>query len=98
MGLLEEGFIIKLSEATLEELARCSSREERGKRLMSLIDTEIDKMNQWCEENLEGAGAKFENAYLRTYLYRKITGELEGLGDIESLPQNNISSHPALHG
>ena len=95
MGIQSEAFSVNLSESALDELSRCTSREERGRKLLEFIDAEIKKMDQWAISNLEGPGAKFENAYLRTYLYRKITGELDGLGDIDSLPRESVT-HPAL--
>jgi hypothetical protein len=88
--LSTNAFSVKLSESALEEFSRCASREDRGRKLLEFIDAEIRKMDEWAVANLGGPGAMFENAYLRTYLYRKITGELEGVGDIESLPQANL--------
>lgn len=96
MGLIADACIMKLSDSALDELARCTSREERGKKLLEFIDAEIEKMNQWALNALGDGGAKFENAYLRTYLYRKITGEIDGIGDIERLPTSNGESLPAL--
>jgi hypothetical protein len=96
MGLIADAFSMKMSDSALDELARCTSREERGKKLLEFIDAEIEKMNQWALNTLGDGGAKFENAYLRTYLYRKITGELDGIGDIELLPTSNGKSLPAL--
>jgi hypothetical protein len=98
MELTSEAFSVKLSDSALDELSRCKSREERGRKLLEFIDAEIAKMDQWASSHLGGPGAKFENAYLRTYLYRKITGELNGEGDIEHLPQINMEAHPALSG
>lgn len=97
MSLSTEAFSLKLSESALDELSRCANREDRGKKLLEFIDAEIAKMDQWAKDALGGPGAKFENAYLRTYLYRKITGELEGVGDIEHLPTpTNGESFPTL--
>ena len=98
MDPMIEAFSVKLSDSALDELSRCVSREERGKKLLEFIDAEIRRMDQWAQSHLGGPGAKFENAYLRTYLYRKITGELEGEGDIEHLPQTAVETHPALSG
>lgn len=98
MELTSDAFSLKLSDSALDELSRCQSREERGRKLLEFIDAEIAKMDQWAQKHLGGSGAKFENAYLRTYLYRKITGELNGEGDIDHLPHINMEAHPALSG
>lgn len=98
MELSSEAFSVKLSESALDELSRCKTREERGRKLLEFIDAEIAKMDQWASAHLGGPGAKFENGWLRTYLYRKITGELSGEGDIDHLPQSNLEIHPALSG
>lgn len=96
MGLSVDAFSLKLSESALDELSRCANREDRGKKLLEFIDAEIRKMDQWSQNALGGPGAKFENAYLRTYLYRKVTGELEGVGDIEHLPGPSNDTFPNL--
>jgi hypothetical protein len=96
MGLIADAFSLKLSDSALDELSRCDSREERGKKLLEFIDAEIKKMDKWALGALGDSGAKFENAYLRTYLYRKITGEVDGIGDIESLPDTKDASLPVF--
>lgn len=86
--MAEEAIIIKLSDSALDTLQQCSSREERGQKLLDLIDTKIETVESWFAANMGGGLAKFEHAALRTFLYREITGELDGTGDITNLPQS----------
>ena len=86
--------IIKLSDEAMDELQRCTNHEERGRRLVSFIDEEIVKVQSWMRQNLGDEFAKFELAAIRTYLYRSITGELDGVGDIMDLPQV-VQDHPS---
>jgi len=92
----QEAVVIRLSDTALDELSRCTSKEDRGRKLLALINERLEKFNQWCDQELGGPMAKFEQAAIRTYLYREITGELDGAGNIENLPHVNMSSHPAL--
>lgn len=79
--------IIRLSDAALDALQCCNGREARGKKLLELIDVELEATEQWFEANMGGGLVKFERAILRTFLYRKITGELSKEGDITDLAQ-----------
>lgn len=85
--MAQESIIIKLSDTALDELQRCSSREERGQKLLDLINTKVDSVEEWFSANMGGGLAKFERAVICTLLYREITGEIEGVGDIENIPQ-----------
>lgn len=86
---------VKLSDAAMDELSRCTSREERGRKLLEFINERIEQLQKWNERNLGGPMAKFEIAAIRTFLYREITGELDGDGDIMSLPTVRLNGHPA---
>ena len=87
---------LKLSEAVLDELSQCESKEERGRALLRHIDAKLEIFNRWCEQNLNGPVAKFEMAILRTFMYREATGELDGTGTIDDLPKVRLEQHPAL--
>lgn len=91
----EEAIIIKLSDSALDELQRCATREERGQKLLELIDTKVEAVEEWFSVNMGGGLAKFERAAIRTFLYREITGELAGVGDITNLPQAHQSEASA---
>jgi len=86
---------VKLRNEAMDELQRCTSREERGRKLSAYIDEEIDKAQEWMRQSLGDGFAKFELAAIKTYLYRSITGELDGVGDIMDLPKV-ASDHPSL--
>lgn len=86
--MAEEAIIIKLSDSALDALQQCTSREERGQKLLDLIDAKLGDVESWFDANMGGGLAKFERAALRTFLYREITGELAGTGDITNLPQS----------
>lgn len=86
--MAEEAIIIKLSDSALDTLQQCSSREERGQKLLDLIDSKLETIESWFDAHMGGGLAKFERAALRTFLYREITGELAGTGDITNLPQS----------
>jgi hypothetical protein len=85
---------INLSDAAMDELQRCENREERGRKLLEFIDQKIDKLQKWSEKNLGGPMARFEVAAVRTFLYREITGELDGDGDIMHLPKVQLAHPP----
>lgn len=89
--MAQEQIIIKLSDSALDELQRCSSSEARGQKLLELINDKVSDVEEWFSANMGGGLAKFEKAALRTFLYREITGEIAGEGDISNLPQ----AHPA---
>jgi hypothetical protein len=83
----EEAIIIRLSDAALDELQRCEGREARGRKLLELIDDKLENLEKWFVENVGDGLAKFERTALRTFLYREITGELSGEGNIANLPE-----------
>jgi hypothetical protein len=85
--MAKEAILIRLSDAALDELQSCGSGEERGQKLLSFIDDKIDELERWFLSNLGEGLVKFERAAVRTFLYREITGELCGEGDINNLPQ-----------
>ena len=85
--MAQEAIIIRLSDSAIDELQRCGSREERGQKLLEFIDAKMETVEEWFQANLGGGLVKFERAALRTFLYREITGELSGDGDIINLPQ-----------
>ncbi len=93
----QDAIVIKLSDSALDELSRCTTKEDRGRCLLKFINPAIEQFNSWCEDNLGGPGAKFEVAFLRTFLYRAITGEVDGSGTIEDLPRVKLEGHPALN-
>ncbi len=59
-----------------------------------MINEKIDSFQPWSRKNLGEEMTKFELAAIRTFLYRELTGELDGEGDIMNLPRVSIE-HPA---
>ena len=93
----QEAVVIRLSDAALDELSKCTSKGERGRKLLALINERLERFNEWCTRELDGPMAKFELAAIRTYIYREITGELDGEGNIDDLPRVQLgATHPAL--
>lgn len=86
---------VKLSNEAMDELQRCTSREDRGRKLSAFLDEELAKAQEWMRQSLGDGFAKFEIAAIKTYLYRSITGELDGVGDIMDLPRV-AEDHPSL--
>lgn len=95
--MAQEAIIIRLSDTALDELQRCGSREDRGRKLLELIDAKVEDLEKWFQANLGDGLVKFERAAIRTFLYREITGELSGEGDIANLPQTH-QPEAAAHG
>jgi hypothetical protein len=96
--MAKEAIIIQLSDAALDELQRCTSREARGQKLLELIDTKIEDLESWFRANMGEGLVKFERAAIRTFLYREITGELSGRGDITNLPQSQVPEPSHVSG
>lgn len=86
---------IRMSDELMDLIQSCSTREERGRLLVRAIDERIEKFQEWARRNLNGDLAKFEIAAIRTFLYRELTGELDGVGDISNLPRTRLEQHPA---
>lgn len=85
---------MKLADHAIDQLAEHSSREARGRLLLAMVNEKIDQFQDWARKNLGDEMTKFELAAIRTFLYRELTGELGGEGDIMSLPRVSIE-HPA---
>lgn len=85
----------KLSEAALDQLQNATTREARGRLLVGFIDERIADLQAWSRKNLGEEMTKFEIAAVKTFLYRELTGELNGEGDIMSLPRVPLEEHPA---
>lgn len=86
---------IRMSDALMDQIQSCSSREERGRVLLRAIDEQIEKFQEWSRKNLGDGLAKFEIAAIRTFMYRQLTGELDDEGDITHLPRVRLEQHPA---
>jgi hypothetical protein len=86
---------IKLSEQGVDRILNASSREERGKLLLQMIEEKVERLQEWSRRALGEPMTKFEIAAVRTFLYREVTGELEGIGDITNLPHVKLDQHPA---
>ncbi len=84
-----------LTDSAVDEIQRCESREARGKLLLGMINERINDVQDWARRNLGEDFTKFEVAAIRTFLYRELTGELDGTGDISNLPRVPLSEHPA---
>lgn len=85
----------KLSEAALDQIQACTTRESRGRLLVTLIDEKIVELQAWSRRHLGEELTKFEVAAVKTFLYRELTGELSGDGDIMNLPRVTLEDHPA---
>lgn len=85
----------QLSEAALDQLQNCTTREARGRLLVGFIDERIADLQSWSRRHLGEEMTKFEIAAVKTFLYRELTGELNGEGDIMSLPRVPLEEHPA---
>lgn len=85
---------LRLSESALDQIQECNARESRGRLLLVMMNEKISAFQDWSRRNLGEEMTKFEIAAIRTFLYRELTGELDGEGDIMSLPRVSID-HPA---
>ncbi len=92
---MSDAIHLRMSDALLDQIQGCTSREERGRLLLRLIDVKIEKFQDWSRKNLGDGLAKFEIAAIRTFLYRELTGELDGEGDVMHLPRVRLEQHPA---
>ncbi len=85
----------QLSEAALDQIQSCPTREARGRLLIGFIDERIADLQSWSRRHLGEEMTKFETAAVKTFLYRELTGELTGESDIMSLPRVPLEEHPA---
>lgn len=87
---------LKLTEQAMDQIQNCSTRESRGRLLLSLINDKIVELQAWSRKNLGEELSKFEIAAVKTFLYRELTGELSsGDHDIMNLPRVPLEEHPA---
>lgn len=90
----ETNIQLRLSESAISQFDGCTSKESRGQLLITMVNEKLDKFQQWARKSLGDDMTKFELAAIRTFLYRELTGELDGEGNIMSLPRVSIE-HPA---
>lgn len=86
---------LRLTEGAIETLESCTSREERGRLLVTMINEKIEELQTWSKRYLGDEMTKFEVAAIRTFLYREVTGELGDEGDVMRLPRVHLNEHPA---
>lgn len=84
----------RLSDSALDNIHSCDTRETRGRLLLTMMNEKIEAFQAWSRKNLGEEMTKFEIAAIRTFLYKELTGELDGKSDIMSLPRVSIE-HPA---
>lgn len=85
---------LKLSESALDQIQNCDTRESRGRLLLTMMNEKIEALQDWSRRHLGEEMTKFEIAAVKTFLYRELTGELDGDSDIMTLPRVSIE-HPA---
>lgn len=86
---------LQLAEGALDQLQHCDTPSTRGGLLVTMIDQKIEEFQTWSRRHLGDSMTKFEIAAIRTFLYRELTGELAGEGDIMNLPRVPLVEHPA---
>lgn len=67
---------IKLADEELEQLEKGGPKY--GPQLSKLLDAEILNFDTWMQATLGGTTINIERAILKTYLYHKIVGRVEG--------------------
>jgi len=93
-ALMRADIQLRLSESALDQIQKCTTRESRGRLLLSMMNEKIEAFQAWSRRNLGEEMTKFEIAAIRTFLYRELTGELDCEGDIMTLPRVSVE-HPA---
>lgn len=82
--------IVRFSDEALEQLERCDTDDDRRKLYLKFFQDEVDRMNAWARRELGAGGAKFEDAWLRTYLFMRLAQN-----SVQELPRTELADHPA---
>jgi hypothetical protein len=68
---------VSIADEELEGLA--SGGEANGRQLSRLLDDELALFEAWMIKNLGGGASSHEKAIVKTYLYKKIVGDVDRL-------------------
>lgn len=68
---------IKLADEELDHLSQGGSNY--GPRLAKILDEEMSRFDSWMLQELGGSLIPLEKSMLKTYLYHKIVGRVDGL-------------------
>jgi hypothetical protein len=76
---------VRITDEELESLAL--GGEENGRQLARLLDDELARFENWVQHRLGGGLTRLEKAAVKTYLYQKIVGRIDGL---ETVPVDAV--------